>query len=77
MREVFRTNATVPPDGKLIVEVPRQLAGMKLEVVVLAADQNQVRFNSIQEIMGAGQGRYKDVAEIDTYINELRDEWER
>ncbi|MCC6143579.1 MAG: hypothetical protein IT368_07215 [Candidatus Hydrogenedentes bacterium] len=77
MKELLRKNATVPSDKKLELDLSKLPAGQAIQIVLYEAESNECGYRSLEEARGTAKGLYSSVEEIDRYIDELRNEWER
>ena len=78
MVAAIRQQVTVQPGGVVEVRSPELTPGARAEVIVLVEGDPALRpQRSLESFIGAGQGQFRSVEEVDSYIRELRDEWER
>jgi hypothetical protein len=71
----IKQQVTVQPGGVIEIRSPELTPGASAEVIVLvdsAAPPAGTR--PLVSFIGAGQGGFRSVEEIDAYIRELRDE---
>jgi hypothetical protein len=76
MEQALRQRVTILPGGKIELQSPDLPVGEEAEVIVLVAPP-QARRRNLSEFIGAGKGLFKSADEVDAYINEERDSWER
>ncbi|MGB7160501.1 MAG: hypothetical protein WBD40_20720 [Tepidisphaeraceae bacterium] len=76
MVAAIRQNVTVQAGGVVQVRSPDLKPGARAEVIVLVEDQAEFP-RSLVSFIGAGRGLFGSVEEVDGYIRELRDEWDR
>ena len=80
MVTAIRQQVTVQPGGVIEVRSPELTPGAQAEVIVLieAAPATGVApKRTLSSFIGAGKGSFRSVEEVDAYIRELRDEWDR
>ncbi len=80
MIQALKEKVRIQPDGTLRLESSGLPAGAEAEVIVLVEAPSvnpPAKPRKMTDLMGAGSGLFKSVEEIDAYINQLRDEWER
>ena len=80
MIQALKEKLRVQPDGTLRLESSGLPAGAEAEVIVLVeapGTSPPANLKKMTDLIGAGAGLFKSTAEIDAYINHLRDEWER
>ena len=79
MVAAIRQQVTVQPGGVVEVRSPELTPGARADVIVLVepapAPADEPR--RLVSFIGAGKGSFGSVEEVDTYIRELRDEWDR
>jgi hypothetical protein len=78
MVAAIRQQVTVQPGGVVEVRSPELTPGSSAEVIVLVeAASPPPRDRPLVSFIGAGRAGFRSVEEIDAYIRELRDEWDR
>ncbi|GMU21599.1 MAG: hypothetical protein AMXMBFR13_16910 [Phycisphaerae bacterium] len=77
MTRAIKTTATVLEGGRVEVVAPELLPGANVEVIVLQEDPAQLP--SINEVLRdyPGGRLFKTAEEVDAYIREERDSWDR
>jgi hypothetical protein len=76
MEQALRKRVTIQPGGKIELQSPELPDGVEADVVVLVPAA-ALRKRSLVEFIGAGKGLFKSAEEVDAYIREERDSWER
>ncbi len=76
MVAAIKQTVTVGEGGVIKVRSPELRAGDRAEVIVLVEPQPSVH-RPLGSFIGAGRGCFSSVAEVDAYIREQRDEWDR
>ena len=76
MVAAIRQTVTVGEGGVIEVRSPELRPGARAEVIVLVEPQPSVR-RSLSSFIGSGRGCFSSVEEVDAYIREQRDEWDR
>lgn len=79
MQDALRVTALVQPGGRIEV-VDAQLApGTSVEVIVLLPQMASSTKRSIVEVLAEAPGHlaFHNAEEVDTYLREERDSWER
>jgi hypothetical protein len=76
MVAAIKQQVTVQPGGVIEIRSPELKPGTSAEVIVLVEDQPSSQ-RTWASFIGSGRGQFKSVEEIDAYIRELRDEWDR
>ena len=74
--ETIRLTTTIGADGTLRIEAPCGLPPGPADVVVLVRSTSSEPVMSWADAYGLGQEIW-DGVDAQTYVNELRDEWER
>lgn len=77
MVAAIRQQVTVQPGGLVEVRSPELKPGTSAEVIVLVAEGEAPPPTTWMSFFGSGRGLFSSVEEIDAYIRELRDEWDR
>jgi hypothetical protein len=82
MVAAIKQTVTVEPGGVVRVTSPELQAGARAEVIVLVerpgdGGRGAAGGRSLTSFLGAGKGVYGSVEEIDTFIRNERDTWER
>jgi hypothetical protein len=71
-----KQTVTVQPGGVVEVRSPELTPGSRAEVIVLL-DQRPEAECTWSGFIGSVKGLFKSVEEIDSYVRELRNEWDR
>jgi hypothetical protein len=79
MVAAIKQQVTVQPGGVIEIRSPELTPGSSAEVIVLLSsiDGPASTGRTLESFIGVGKGQFKSVEEIDAYIRELRDEWDR
>ncbi|MGZ3581802.1 MAG: hypothetical protein ACXWQR_19945 [Ktedonobacterales bacterium] len=82
MSIALRIETVVQPDGKIELNVPQLTPGQHVTVVIEAAtaqDESRLAPRHVRDIIAelSGGQIFKTVEEVDAYIREERDSWER
>lgn len=79
MQSALRMTALVQPGGKIEVTDTDLPAGQSVEVIVLLPSPSTVPRRSILEVLAEAPGHlaFRTADEVDTYLHEERDAWER
>ena len=80
MVAAIKQHVTIQPGGVIEIRSPELTPGTSAEVIVLVEEQPATHPASQRtwaSFIGSGRGQFKSVEEIDAYIRELRDEWDR
>lgn len=74
-----RIRAVVKSGGKIEVVAPELKEGQAVEVIIEAENAGTPRPRTIQDVLAQCDGRraFKNAAEVDAYIREERDAWDR
>lgn len=80
MATAIKQSVTIQPGGVVQVISPELPAGARAEVTVVVEEPRHPsarprRF--LASFIGSAKGQFRSVEEIDAYIRELRDEWDR
>src|SRR4051812_22586848 len=77
MTATIRQSVTVGPGGLIEIRSNRLKPGNPAEVVVYQNDTSaEISQRSLTSFIGAGASQFANTAEVDSYIRELRDEWQ-
>jgi len=76
MDQALRKRVTIQPGGRIELQSPELPDGAEADVVVVVSP-TPTRKRSLVEFIGAGKGLFKSAEEVDAYIREERDSWER
>ena len=79
MQSALHTTAWVQPGGKIEVEDQQLPPGQPVEVIVLLPQPHPISRRSILDVLGEAPGHlaFQTADEVDAYINEERNAWER
>ncbi len=79
MQTALRLTSTVQPGGRVEVSNPQLPAGKSVEIIVLFTQEAQVVRRSIVDVLAEAPGHlaFQTAEEVDAYIREERDAWER
>ena len=78
MQSALRTTVWVQPGGNIEVEDTQLPAGQPVEVIVLLPQPQVLPCRSIIDVLAEAPGHLAQTAEdVDTYLHEERDAWER
>lgn len=79
MATPIQVEATVTPDGQLHISVPELAPGQRVRVSIepeeSAEEQKRPAIDILRE--APGHQLFKTAEEVDAYINEERDSWDR
>ncbi len=78
MAIIIQREAVVGPDGKIEISAPELAPGQHVKVTI-EAQEAPVEKRSASEILAESPGHrlFKTAEEVDAYIREERDSWER
>ncbi len=79
MATEIRVKTTVLPGGRIEISTPELIPGQQATVVVTVEDNGQVGQHHVLDILSALPGRqlFQNAEEVDTYMHEERDSWDR
>ncbi len=82
MLAAIKQQVTVQPGGVVGVRSPELTPGATVEVITLieqpAGDPPPASFaRTSGSFIGSATGQFKSAEDVDAYVRELRDEWER
>jgi hypothetical protein len=79
MAAAITVAATVAPDGQIHVSVPGLTPGQRVRVSIEPEDVSEERKRSAIDILSEAPGHqlFKTAEEVDAYIEEERDSWDR
>ena len=79
MATEIRVKTTVLPGGRIEISTPELIAGQHATVVVTIEDNGQVGQHHVIDILAAlpGHQLFQNAEEVDTYMHEERDSWDR
>jgi hypothetical protein len=79
MAAPIEIEATVSPDGELHIRVPGLIAGQRVRVSVAADETQEAEKRHAADILTEmpGHRMFTTAEEVDAYINEERDSWDR
>ena len=79
MQGALRLSTWVQPGGKVELLDPQLLAGTPVDVIVLVPQAAETARPSILDVLASAPGNlaFRSSADVDTYLAEERDAWER
>ena len=79
MESAVRVRTAVLPGGRIEVTDPELRPGDEVEVIILAPDAGAVRRRSVVDILAEAPGglEFKSAEDVDAYLKEERDSWDR
>ena len=79
MVAAIKQRVTVQPGGVIEIRSPELTPGASAEVIILVdgAAPPAGGGRPLVSFVGAGKGGFHSAEEIDAYVRELRDEWDR
>ena len=79
MQSALRVSTRVQSGGRVEIVDGQLPVGQSVDVIVLFPDATELRVHSIVDVLAQAQGRlaFKTVEEVDAYIREERESWER
>ena len=79
MQTAVKVTATVQFGGKIEIADPQLPAGRPVDVIVLFPQEADVSRRSVMDVLAEAPGHlaFHSAEEVDAYINEERDEWDR
>lgn len=79
MQTALRLTGIVQPGGLVEVSSPQLPSGKTVDVIILFPQENELRRRSVTDILSEAPGQlgFQTAEEVDNYIREERDAWER
>jgi hypothetical protein len=79
MTTEIRVKTTVLPGGRIEISTPELIPGQHATVVVTVEDNGQVAQHHVIDILAAlpGHQLFQNAEEVDAYLHEERDSWDR
>ena len=79
MTTEIRVKTTVLPGGRIEISTPELIPGQHATVVVTIEDNVQVGQHHVIDILAAlpGHQLFQNAEEVDAYLHEERDSWDR
>lgn len=79
MQSALRITTIVGPGGKIEIESPDLHSGETVEVIILGPETPGTKRKSALDILAKAPGHqlFKSAEEVDAYIKEERDSWDR
>jgi hypothetical protein len=79
MQAALHLTTTVHPGGKIEVADPQLPAGEAVEVIVLFPGPSAAPRRSVVDVLAEAPGQilFRTPADVETYLREERDAWER
>lgn len=79
MATEVRVKTVVLPGGKIEISTPELKPGQRATVVVTVEDDEQTKSPHVIDILAAlpGHQLFQNAEEVDTYMHEERDAWDR
>jgi len=79
MQTALRLTGTVQPGGRVEVSSPQLPAGKAVDVIVLFPREADVARRSVTDILAEAPGQlaFHTAEEVDAYLREERDAWDR
>ena len=79
MQAALRVKTTVLPGGKIEVTDPQLPSGEAVDVIVLFPERPVIARRSVVDILAEAPGHilFQTVEDVDAYLREERDSWER
>ena len=79
MQTALRLTGTVQPGGRIAVSSPQLPAGKAVEIIVLFPQEPEVMRRSVVDVLAEAPGHlvFQTAEEVDAYIREERDAWDR
>ncbi len=79
MATEVRVKTVVLPGGKIEISTPELIPGQQATVVVTVEDDESVKFPHVIDILGPlpGHQLFQNAEEVDAYLHEERDAWDR
>ncbi|MBV9849996.1 MAG: hypothetical protein JO250_10025 [Armatimonadetes bacterium] len=78
MQSALKTTATVQPGGRVEITDAQLPAGEAVDIVILFYPAGAAR-RSVRDVLAEAPGQlaFHTAAEVDTYLREERDAWDR
>lgn len=77
MVRAIREHVTIQPGGRVEIQNPELPAGSRAEVIVMVEEPATTAKGGIDASLGAYPNMFRDAAEAEAFIRDLRDEWDR
>lgn len=79
MATTIHIKTTVLPDGKIEIRAPELIPGQQANVFVVLENEEPVEKRPVREVLAnlPRHRLFKTAEEVDAYIREERDSWER
>lgn len=79
MQTALRLTGTVQPGGRVEVSSPQLPSGKTVDIIVLFPPEADAARRSITDVLAEAPGRlaFQTAEDVDAYIREERDTWER
>ena len=79
MQTALRLTGTVQAGGRVVVSSPQLPFGKAVEVIVLFPREVDIVRRSVTDVLAEAPGHllFQNAEEVDAYIQEERDAWER
>lgn len=79
MQTAVKLTGTVQPGGRVEVSSPQLPSGKIVDVIVLFPQESDAARRSVTDILAEAPGRlaFQTAEDVDAYIREERDAWER
>ncbi len=79
MQTALRLTGTVQPGGRVEVSSSQLPAGKSVEIIVLFPQEPEAYRRSVVDVLAEAPGHlaFQTAEEVDTYVQEERDAWER
>lgn len=79
MGTIIHTSATVTPDGKIELSTPELEPGQRVDVTIEVSEDAAIPARHVIDIVKdlPGHQLFKTAEEVDAYIREERDSWDR
>jgi len=79
MQSALRITTKVLLGNKIEIEIPEAEIGDSVDVIVILSDKAELKRRSVVDILNELPGRqlFKTAEEVDKYLQEERESWER
>ena len=79
MQPAMRGTTTILPGGRIEITAPELPEGQRVDVIVLIAKPSPAAGRSVMDVLALAPGHrvFKTAAEVDAYVREERDSWDR
>jgi hypothetical protein len=79
MQSAIHVTTTILPGGKIEIPASELPAGRRAEVIVLLTDPDHAGARSAVDILAEAPGHriFQTAEEVDSYVREERDSWDR